>query len=349
MMINKPIVMFMVILIVATTAGGTVFASGQAEPGADGEETYLFRYGNQQPEEHARTVSMVWFGEELEKRTNGRIEVEVYHSGVLGTEREMFEQVATGNLEGYRGAGYEQLNPAFNLYNLPFLFQSYEEMMHFNQSAMAEEMLDEGSIEGIYLPAVGFTGFRALITKDKQVLMPEDLQGIKMRVPGQAPVIEFYRVMGANPQEIPFSEVYLAMRQGVVDGGDNAPTNILAANLGEVGQYFTALNYMAGADPFMVNAAWYEALPADLQAIFNEVAREALAYWDELEAEASLDAIAEISGQPGVTGVDMSDYPDRLAVWQEAAQPLWDEFVAQGFFSYEDIEWAQEIVAEVRE
>lgn len=348
-MFNKPTVVILTVLLVATFAVGGVFASGQTESGGMEEETYLFRYGNQQPEDHARTVSMLWFAEELEARSGGRIEVEVYHSGVLGTEREMFEQVATGNLEGYRGAGYEQLNPAFNLYNLPFLFQSYEEMMHFNQSEMADQMMEDGSIEGIYIPAVGFTGFRALMTKDQQVLMPEDLQGIKMRVPGQAPVIAFYEVMGANPQEIPFSEVYLAMRQGVVDGGDNSPTNILAANLGEVGQYFTALNYMAGADPFMVNAEWYEALPSDLQEVFDEVSKEALAYWDELEAAATLEAIAEISSQPGVTGVDMADHPDRLAVWQEAAQPLWDDFVDQGFFSYDDIEWAQEIIAEVRE
>jgi C4-dicarboxylate-binding protein DctP len=334
-----------VVLLALTVTTGT-FASGRAEDPA--AVTYTFRYGNQQPETHARSVSMLWFEKELEARTNGRIQVDVYHSGVLGSEREMFEQVVTGNLEGYRGAGYEQLNPAFNLYNLPFLFQSYEEMVHFNASEMAADMCADGSVQGIYIPAIGYTGFRALMTKDRQVLMPEDLRGVKMRVPGQAPVISFYRHFGANPQEIPFGEVYLAMRQGVVDGGDNAPTNILAANLHEVGSYFTSLNYMAGADPFMVNMAWYQALPADLKETFNQVSREALAYWDELESENSLKAIAEISAKPGVTGVDMTAYPERLAVWEEASQPLWDQFVAEGFFSQADITRAQAIIAEVR-
>lgn len=342
---NRTLIVSTIMVLVALVSVGSVFASGQEEAG---EETFEFRYGNQQPEEHSRTVSMLWFEQQLEERTDGRIQVEVFHSGVLGTEREMFEQVVTGSLHGYRGAGYEELNPQFNLYNLPFLFQSYEEMMHFNQSDMARDMLETGSVNGLYLPAIGFTGFRALMTKDRQVLMPEDLQGQRIRVPGQAPVIEFYRVMGANPQEIPFSEVYLAMRNGTVDGGDNAPSNILAASLHEVGEYFTALNYMAGADPLMVNAAWYEALPSDLQQIFDEVSREALAYWDELEAEATLVAIGEISSKPGVTGVDMADYPERLAVWQEAAAPLWDSFVEAGFFTYDDIERAQAIIAEVR-
>lgn len=349
-MTKKRVIVSVLALVLLTALSlGQLFAGGQGRADGDGEqEQWLFRYGNQQPEDHSRSVSMLWFEEEIEARTEGRIQVEVYHSGVLGTEKEMFELTVTGNLEGYRGAFYEQLNPQFNLYNLPFLFQSYEEMIHFNASDMAKDMLERGSVQGIYMPAVGFTGFRALITKDKQVLMPEDLRGQKIRVPGQAPVIEFYRFFGANPQEIPFSEVYLAMRQGVVDGGDNAPTNIYAANLQEVGTYFTALNYMAGADPLMVNMAWYQSLTPELQEIFDEVAVEALQYWDQLESEASLEAIAAISNSPGVVGVDMSNFPERNAVWEEASQALWQDFVDAGFFSWDDIERAQEIIAEVR-
>lgn len=324
---------------------GSVFATG--ETGGE-EEVFEFRYGNQQPETHSRTISMLWFEEELEERSDGRIQVEVFHSGVLGTEKEMFEMVATGALDGYRGAFYEQLNPQFLIYNLPFLFANYEEMKHFNASDMAKDMLEKGSINGYYMPAVGFTGLRAHINTERLIMLPEDLEGLKVRSPGQAPILAFYRLFGANPQEIAWSEVYLAVRQGVVDGADNSPTNILAAKLFEVANYFTSLNYMAGADPFMVRMEWYESLPSDLQEIFDEVSVEALAYWDDLESEASLAAIEEISSQPGVEGVDMSDYPENVEIWAEAAQPLWEQFVDDGFFSWEDIERAQEIIAEVR-
>ena len=252
-MINKPIVVFMVVLLVGMTAVGTVFAAGQRDSGVSEEQTYLFKYGNQQPEDHSRTVSMLWFAEELQRRSNGRIEVEVYHSGVLGTEREMFEMTVTGALQGYRGAFYEQLNPQFNLYNLPFLFQNYDELIHFNASDMARDMLERGSVQGIYMPAVGFTGLRALATTTGLIREPADLRGLQVRSPGQAPILEFYRHFRAVPQEIPWGDVYMAVRQRVVDGGDNAPTNLLAARLYEVAPYVTALNYMAGADPFMVN------------------------------------------------------------------------------------------------
>ncbi len=327
-------------------AGG----QGEKEEGMEGEEeqVWLFRYGNQQPETHSRTISMQWFADELEKRSNGKIDVEIYHSGVLGTEKEMFEMTVTGALEGYRGAFYEQLNPQFNLYNVPFLFQTYEEMIHFNASDMAKDMCKKGSVQGIYMPAVGFTGFRSVITKTRQIVDPEDLKGIKMRSPGQAPILNFYRHFGANPQEMAFSEVYMALKQGVLDGGDNSPTNILAANLQEIAPYFTALNYMAGADPLMVNMKWYKSLTSDLQKIFNEVSMEALQYWDELESQASLDAIKTISNSPGVEGIDMSELPEKAAVWEEACKPLWQDFVDEGFFTWEDLDRAQEIIAEVR-
>ena len=335
----------MVLLLVLLVTGMTFAAAGK-EAGA--QETWTFRYGNQQPETHSRTVSMLWFADELEKRSDGRIQVEVFHSGVLGTEKEMFEMTVTGALEGYRGAFYEQLNPQFLLYNLPFLFQSYAEMKAFNASDMAKDMLEAGSVQGIYMPAVGFTGFRTVINTVRPIMVPADLEGIKMRSPGQAPILNFYRLFDANPQEMAFSDVYMALKQGVLDGGDNAPTNIEAAKLYEVASYFTALNYMAGADPFMVNMKWYQTLTPDLQAIFNEVSVEALAYWDDMEAEAALAAIAKISNSPGVEGIDMSDHPETAAVWAKACEPLWQQFVDDGFFTWADIERAQAIIAAVR-
>lgn len=326
--------------------GGFAFASGQAESGE--QESYVFKYGNQQPEGHSRTVSMLWFAEELEERSGGRIQVEVYHSGVLGTEKEMFEQTVTGALQGYRGAFYEQINPQFLIYNLPFLFQNYDEMKYFNQSDFAKEMLANGSKGEIYMPAVGFTGLRAQINNERLIMLPEDLEGLKVRSPGQAPILAFYRHFGANPQEIPWSDVYMSVRQGVVDGGDNAASNILAAKLYEVASYFTSINYMAGADPLMVNKAWYESLPGDLQEIFDEVSVEALAYWDDLESEAALEAIDEIASQPGVEAIDMADYPENAAIWAEASQPLWQEFVDEGFFTWDDIDRAVAVLEEYR-
>ena len=311
-------------------------------------EVFVFKYGNQQPESHSRTQSMIWFKKELEKRTDNRIIVEVYHSGTLGNEKEMFEMTVTGVLQGYRGAFYDQLNSKFMIYNLPFLFRNYDEMIHFNSSKMAERLCQEGSVNGIYIPAVGYTGFRTIINRKSPILNPEDLKGKKMRSPGQIAIINFYKLMGANPQEMSSSDVYMAMKQGVVDGACSAATDVESYKWFEVGPYYTELNYMAGADPLMVNNAWYQALPNDLKEIFNQVSKEALALRDQMEKKASADSVARISASSGVETIILADYPDVAAKWQKACNPLWEEMVQQGLFSWDDINEAQEIIDEVR-
>ena len=87
------------------------------------EAEYRFRYANSQPPRHARSVSMVFFEEELERGTNGRIEVETYFSGTLGTERQLMDLVATGVLDGTRGGFYADANPKYSLFELPFLVE----------------------------------------------------------------------------------------------------------------------------------------------------------------------------------------------------------------------------------
>ena len=332
--------------VVLLSLGGGLFAAGKTEDA--GPKSFLFKYGNQQPENHSRSKSMIWFKDEIEKRTKGVVKMEVYHSGTLGTEKEMFEMTVTGALQGYRGAFYEQLNPQFNLYNLPFLFQSYEEMIAFNASDMAADMCKKGSVKGVYIPATGYTGFRTVVNVKRPILLPEDLKGIKMRAPGQAPIINFYKLLGANPQEMAWSEVYMALKQGVIDGGDNAPTNIEAAKVYEVAPYFSALNYMAGADPLMVNMAWYQSLPENVKPIFNQVAKEALQYWDQMEKDAAIKAIEKISNYPGVKAIDMAKQPKEAAIWEAAAKPLWQQMVDAGFFSWDDIKRAQTIIMKVR-
>ena len=99
------------LLVVATLLITMVFSANMAFA-----EEYTFVYGNQQPEGSPRTQSMLWFEKELEARTDGRIQVEIHHSGVLGTEQEMFEMTVSGDIQGTRGGFWTQLNKEYFLH-----------------------------------------------------------------------------------------------------------------------------------------------------------------------------------------------------------------------------------------
>ena len=124
-------------------------------------QDFTFKYGNSQPEQAARSQSMIWFESELEKRSGGRIEVENFFSAVLGTEQEMFDQVTTGLLQATRGGFFANANPQFNVFLLPFLVTGWDEMECLVRSDFAKAIQAGAAANGYHVPATGISqGFR---------------------------------------------------------------------------------------------------------------------------------------------------------------------------------------------
>lgn len=336
-MSKKNILVAAVLAITMVLSGSMVFAA-----------EYTFSYGNQQPEGSPRTQSMLWFEKELEKRSDGRIDVEIHHSGVLGTEQEMFEMTVAGEIQGTRGGFWTQLNKEYFLIYVPFLFNNYEEWLHFNKSEMVRNMNKKGSINGIYIPTSGIFGFRNILTTYGVVKEPSDLEGKKHRAPGQEPVIWWYEAMGANPQNMAFSDVYMALKTGVIDGACNDPSTLYTSKTHEAAPYFSNLDYLAGGpDPLMVNMAWYESLPDDLKKIFDEVAEEAMDYSNELFMSLNDDFTQKLIEESKEAFV-LADHPELVPVWKEASAPVAGRLIEAGFFTQEQLDEARKIVEEFR-
>ena len=301
-------------------------------------QTYLFRYANSQPAQHPRSVSMVYFEEIIEERTNGRIEVDNHFGGTLGRERELMDLVAVNVLQGTRGGYFFDVSPKYTLFLLPFLVQDWDEALRLVNSEFTARLNAEGRINGYHVPACGISqGFRAHTTSVRPIRTPEDFRGLKLRVPPQEPNIILTSVLGANPQEIPFTEVYQACKTGVIDGQDNAPSNLWDFRIHEVQKYLSVSNYMTGPDPFIVNLAWYESLPADLQQQFDRAAREAIAYSDRMNRDSEQEYIDKLSSVLETNWIE----GEALDRFREAAAPVYDILIDKGYFTWEDVEAAR--------
>ena len=192
---------------------------------------------------------------------------------------------------------------------------------------------------GFHIPATGISqGFRAHTNSVKPIRHPNDLKGLKMRVPMQEVYVQTALAFEANPQELPFIEVYHALQTGVVDGQDNAPSNIWDFKIYEVSDYLTISNYATGPDPFMVNLKWYESLPNDLQKIFDDTARETIAISDKLNRKQESEFIQKLAQHLEVNYLT----DDELEPFRKAVIPVYQYFVDQGSFSFEEIENARE-------
>ncbi len=305
---------------------------------SDPDQGLVFRYANEQPEGALRSQSMLFLRHELEERTGGRIRVDLYFGGVLGNERELMDFVATGALQGTRGGFFADANPEFGLFTLPFLVDDWDQALRLVSSDFTRAVNKRARENGFHVPATGISqGFRAHTNSVRPIRHPDDLKGLKMRVPMQDVYVQTALAFGANPQEISYVEVYQALQTGVVDGQDNAPSNIWDFKIHEVSKYLTITNYATGPDPLIVNLAWYESLPADLQRIFDAVATETIALSDRLNRGKEKEYIALLSEKletNHVTG-------ENLEPFREAVRPVYRHFVEKGDFSMDDIERAR--------
>ena len=299
---------------------------------------YIFRYSNSQPEQHPRSRSMIFFKEELEKRTNGKIKVENYFSAVLGTEFEVLDMVATGSLQGTRSGGFTNVNKKYNIFMLPFLVENWDQALKLLSCDFTKKINEESKANGFHVPACGISqGFRAHTNNIRPIESPAAIKGLKMRVPPQEVYVINAQVLGVNPQEIPFSEVYMALKLGVVDGQDNAVSNIWDSKIYEVQEFLTITNYAIGPDPFMVNLKWYNKLPENLKKIFDEVAVEAMKYSDQLNREKEAEYLKLLSEKCKTNYVT----PENLEKFREATKPVYQYFIDKEYFTWDDINEAR--------
>ncbi|MCY4188187.1 MAG: TRAP transporter substrate-binding protein [Bryobacterales bacterium] len=305
---------------------------------AETGQSYVFRYANSQPAQHPRSVSMAYFKKLVEERTNGRIKADNHFGGTLGRERELMDLVAVNVLQGTRGGFFFDVNPKYTLLLLPFLVEGWDQALRLVNSSFTAQLNMEGRKNGYHVPACGISqGFRAHTTSVRPIQTPADFKGLKLRVPAQELNILLTRALGANPQQIPFAEVYQACKTGVIDGQDNAPSNLWDLRIHEVQKYLSISNYMTGPDPFIVNLAWYESLPAELQRQFDSAAREAISYSDRMNRDSEREYIDKLSAVLQTNWIE----GEALAQFRAAAAPVYDILIAKGYFTWEDVEAAR--------
>jgi C4-dicarboxylate-binding protein DctP len=309
------------------------------------DDGYVFRYGHSQPAQAQRSLSMLFFEEELESRTGGRISVENFFSGTLGSEREMMDMVATGVLQGTRGGLFVDANPKFVLFMLPFLVEDWDQASRLVNSELTKRINEGARKNGFHIPATGISqGFRAHTNNVRPIRSAADLAGLKMRVPPQEIYVLTAQAFGSSPQEMPASDIYSALKTGVLDGQDNPPSNIWDYHIFEVQKYMTISHYSTGPDPLIVDLQWYEDLPADLQGIFDVVAEETIAYSDQLNRQAEESYIDKLEEKLQVNYLDA----EALAEFRELSTQVYGYYTKQGVLSDQEILQARAIAAGVQ-
>lgn len=319
----------------------TVSMSACGQGVADGEsgETYNWDFTVTTSESSTWYEGAELFAETLREESGGRMNVSIFTNEQLsgGDPAAGVEQLMNGEKAfSYNSTIiYAGLDPKFGAINAPFLYTSLEEAEAAidNGGRAAYEELSEN--KGVKMLGFGESGFRQLTNSVQTIDDPSDLEGVKMRIPGIGLFTDAFKLMGANPTTMNFSEVFTSLQQGTIDGQENPIDVIYSAGLEEVQDYLTIWNYVY--DPLILgmNQELFDSLSESDQQIVLDAAEEANELQIEQNRAKEADQLEELEGSMEVTELS----PDQVAEFQDAMAPLFDD--------YESI-WGADLAAAVQ-
>ncbi|MBV8037201.1 TRAP transporter substrate-binding protein [Roseateles sp.] len=265
------------------------------------------------------------FKEEAEKRSHGRVKVEVYPNSQLYKDKEELEALQLGSVQ-MLAPSLSKFGPLgakqFEIFDLPYLFTTEQQYVQVAGGKIGQELMGALESKGIHGLAYWSGGFH-VFSANKPLLKPADLKGLKMRIPSSKVLEASLRLMGALPQTMPFSEVYQALQTGVVDGTENVLSSYTSQKYYEVQKHITLTNHTHTGYAAIVNKKFWDGLPADLQAALTEAMKQATDYEFHLVAQENQDALAELRKSGRVQVHDLTDAEREQ--WRQTLWPVHKE------------------------
>jgi tripartite ATP-independent transporter DctP family solute receptor len=262
------------------------------------------------------------FAELVEEYTNGEVRIQVYGGGQLGSAVELWEQVELGTIDmSIMGTPVVRFIPEFGVFDLPFLFRDRQHAYEVLWGPIGEEFAALFEDRGLILLTIFENGFRQITNNVRPIEKPEDLQGIKLRIPESEVRRLTFATLGASPVPMPALETYTAIQQGVVDGQENPLDQIQSRKFAEVQKYLSMTNHIYGVHTVPFNKARWDSLSPEVQEQIKRAARQASEHAIAWGAEADKNLLDEITKATGI----QVNYPNVRA-FQEAARAVWDQF-----------------------
>lgn len=218
--------------------------------------------------------------DEYAKRVNGalkgKVEVKVFHSSQLGSDEQMMRGVKVGAPEMFLPSTVmSTAEQKFGVFEMPYIIVSRTHMKKVAESKQVRSALFEGLPgKGIRILGVWENGFRHLTNNVRPITKPDDLKGIKLRVPGGVWRVKMFKAYGANPSPMPLAEVYSALQSGVMDGQENPFPQIASAKFHEVQKFLSLSGHVYTPAYLVIGEESWKKLPGDVQATLSKIASE---------------------------------------------------------------------------
>jgi C4-dicarboxylate-binding protein DctP len=263
---------------------------------APSEAPIVLRFSHVVTSDGPKGLAADFFAKRAGELTRGRVKVEVYPNSTLYKDNEEMEALQVGAVQ-MLAPTLSKFGPigikAFEVFDLPYLFDNINELHKITQGPVGQMLLDKLSAKGIKGLTYWDQGPRHF-SANTPIQMPADLRGKKMRIQPSKVLEAQMRALGAIPRVIPFSDVYQALRDGTVDGTDNPLSNLYTQKMYDVQKYLTLTEHSYMAYAVIVNQKFWDDLPGDVRGQLETALKETTQYANEAARKAGGQALESI-------------------------------------------------------
>lgn len=267
-----------------------------------------------------------YFKQYVEKASNGQMKVEVFPNSTLYGDREEIEalkmnavQIIAPSFSKFTG-----FVPQFQLFDLPFLFDNEQQLHKFLDGPNGQKMLSLVEPKGMVGLAYWDNGFKDLSNNKREIRKPEDVAGLKFRIMSSKVLEAQFKALGANPQVLPFSEVYSALQQGVVDGAENPVSNFYTQKMHEVQKYYTVSGHGYLGYLVVTNKIFWNSLTPEQRKIITDGIREATKKEREWAAKLDDEYFAKIKSYGKIKIYTLT--PEEKKIWKTKLMSIYPQF-----------------------
>lgn len=311
-----------IIVLGVVTLGLTVFFSSVA-PGKT-----VLKLANVIPPTSEKNLSCLKFSEIVANKTNGEVQVQVFPASQLGNERDLSIGVVMGTLDLFWGdaSTFADYVEEFNIFNSPLLFKNDKHWKAVVESPLFDE-LAEKLLRKARVRIIGKfpMDFRYILTREKPVYTPDDLEGMKIRVPDIPIWVAGMKGLGAAATPISYAEVYMALQQGVIDGMENPLGLMRSMKFYEVTKYLTLLGWNNAVNVLVINEGVFERLSAEHQRAVLEGGKAAGEYLLDLLPKNRAENL-EFMKKQGMIIIEpkkMDEWAEQVKNFPEETADMW--------------------------
>jgi len=301
---------------VVATAGFSLFLRGQKSAGGSGSRQMVLKLGHGLDTAHPVHVAMEFMKQRLEELSGGGVTIDIYPSAVLGDERQCIKQLQNGSLSMTKtsAAAMENFIPVMSVFGLPYVFRDSEHYWKVLNGEIGQKLLQQGEAKFLRGLCYYDSGSRNFYTKDTPIRVPDDLNGLKIRVMQSKTAIDMVEAMGGSPTPISWGELYSALAQGTVDGAENNPPSFTSNKHYEVCKHFSLDGHTRIPDMLLMSSKVWKKLSPQVQQWVAQAATESSDYQRKLWQKKTTEAL-ERAEEEGVTiyEVDTAAFAAKVA------------------------------------